>query len=372
MNKVSPLDIRVAVLAYPLVTKEDADLSARFPKPVVANTGDERMISLFQNSPKPRIETARTRIPPILRGCLQKFFGLGYVKASGLNDCKASCIELIQRALQSFNRESFHVSPNCENFCKHPLRKGQFAMIRLIAILKALLERKENSTVLEEILSPRQLLVPKLPHPPFQTVKPPRFFWHPAYTYPKDEYAPSCLIPESKEETPIAIDNSVSICAYARHVLPKQGILRQDHEGFVYLELPDHFITEMYPLIHDQECEAVPLYYVEPSPAHIPVILPHEWAQRKGWGEIKELENHFRFEITTLYSLKPKRWPGVEKVYFFEIKSRELENFREHYLLPSRIRGHQFHVAIACKKAAEKVAAAPRETFRLNVSCFAA
>jgi hypothetical protein len=36
----------------------------------------------------------------ILRGCLQKFSGLGYVKASGLNDCKASCIELIQRALQ--------------------------------------------------------------------------------------------------------------------------------------------------------------------------------------------------------------------------------------------------------------------------------
>ncbi len=47
--------------------------------------------------------------------CKLNFCGFGYVKAPGLNDRKASCIELIQRALRSLNRGSFHVSPNCKN-----------------------------------------------------------------------------------------------------------------------------------------------------------------------------------------------------------------------------------------------------------------
>jgi hypothetical protein len=317
MNKISPLDIRVAILAYPLVAKDDAKFSARFPKPVVTYTGDERMIFLFQNSPKPHSEATRSRIPLILR-------------------------------------------------------KGQFAIIRVVEILKSLLERKEDSAVFEDILPPRQLWVPQLPYPPFQTAKPPRFFWHPAYICPKDEYTPCCLIPEFKEEMLTAVYNSVSICAYARYALPKKGILRQDHEGFVYLELSDNFITEIYSLIHDQKNEEAPLYYVESSPAHIPVILPHEWTQRKGWGEIKDLENQFAFEISTLRSLKPTCWPDVEKIYFFEIKSHELENLRERHLLPPRIRGHDFHVAVAFEKAVRKPAHAIKETFRLNVSCFAA
>jgi hypothetical protein len=317
MNKISPLDIRIAVLAYPLVAKEDQTFSSPFQKPAIPYAGDERIISLFQNSPKAQIDPTRSRIPPILR-------------------------------------------------------KGQFVILRLFEILKTLLTQKEKSTILEEINPPRQLFVPKLPHPPFKATKPPRFFWHPAYQTPKDEYAPGCLISESKEKAPAVLYNSASICAYARHIFPKNGTLRQDPEGFVYLELPDHFITEIYPLLYDQECEAIPLHDLEPSPAHIPVILSHEWAQKKGWGEISALETHFSFEITRLCSLKPKRWPGIAQVYFLEIKSQELENFRERHLLPSRIRGHHFHVAIAFKKAEEKPADAPKETFRLNVSCFAA
>jgi hypothetical protein len=57
----------------------------------------------------------------ILGGVYKSFCSLGDVKASGLNDCEASCINSIQLASQSFNRENFHVSPNCKNFCKRPL-----------------------------------------------------------------------------------------------------------------------------------------------------------------------------------------------------------------------------------------------------------
>ncbi len=318
MNKISPLDIRIAVLAYPLVSRDEMGSPAFAHRPIAAYSGDERIVSLFQNSPKPRIEQSKSKVPPLLR-------------------------------------------------------KGQYAIRRVLEILKTFLEIKEPSSVLSDIAPPRRLLVPQLPHPPFRTAKPPRFFWHPAYSAPKDEYAPSCLMSETKEDLPSTVYNSPGICAYARSALPQEGILRQDHEGFVYLELCDAFITELFPLINDEGSEAVPLYNLEPSPAHIPIILPHEAAQRRGWGEIIDLEKSFTFRITRLCSLKPKRWPGVEKVYFLSIRSTELEKFRERCLLPSLIRGHEFHVAIAYKKETVTSQSAPqKETFRLNVSCFAA
>lgn len=318
MNKISPLDIRIAVVAYPLVSKDEIGTTSFVQKPISPFSGDERIISLFQNSPKTRIEPSKSRIPSILR-------------------------------------------------------KGQFAIIRLFEVLQSFLEIKAPSTILSEIVPPRKLLVPQLPHPRFQTPKPPRFFWHPAYTPPNDEYAPSCLMSEEKEDLPSIVYNSSSICTYARSSLAQKGILRQDHAGFVYLELSDDFITELFPLIKDEGSETVPLYLLEPSPAHIPVILPHEAAQRRGWGEIQDLDTSFTFKIKNLCSLKPKRWPGVEKVYFLSIGSSELEKFRERCMLPSRIRGHEFHVAIAYKRESiPSQSTARKETYRLNVSCFAA
>ena len=50
----------------------------------------------------------RIRPAQVLVLCQQSYWHLGCVKASGFNDRKASCIELIQRALRSQNRVSFH------------------------------------------------------------------------------------------------------------------------------------------------------------------------------------------------------------------------------------------------------------------------
>ena len=45
----------------------------------------------------------------------------GCVKASGLNDRKLTCIDLILANLRSSNRESFHVSPNAKDLCGRAL-----------------------------------------------------------------------------------------------------------------------------------------------------------------------------------------------------------------------------------------------------------
>ena len=305
MNRISSLDIRIAVLAYPLVAKEEGELISFILKPIASYSGDERIISLFQNSPKTFIEPSRSKIPPLLR-------------------------------------------------------KGQFVLIRIMEILKTLLQEK---TTIEHPLRHRtssHSACPGAPPSPISIAQASPLFPHAE----QDEYAPSCLISEAKEDLPAVVYNSASICAYARCALPKKGTLRQDKEGFVYLELPDAFIEDLVPLISDEKCEHIP------TSAHIPVLMPQEWAQRKGWGEIGELGKEFAFEITRLCSLKPKRYPGLERVYFFSVNSAELEKFRERFLLPSRILGHEFHIAIACKKSTTPVP--QKETFRLNVSCFAA
>jgi hypothetical protein len=72
-----------------------------------SNSPSSHLAIVSQNDPL-------LRIP--LGSVFKSFCSFGYVKASELNDRKASCIELIQRALRSFNRESFHVSPKCKNF----------------------------------------------------------------------------------------------------------------------------------------------------------------------------------------------------------------------------------------------------------------
>ncbi len=134
MNKISCLDIRVAVLAYPLVTKEETTF-VREVRRVVPFSGDDRIVSVFQNAPKAYIEPSRSKIPPLLR-------------------------------------------------------KGQFVLIRLLEVCKTLLEQREESRqVLADVAPPRKLLAPQLPHPPFHSNKPPRFFWHPAYVPPQEGYA---------------------------------------------------------------------------------------------------------------------------------------------------------------------------------------
>lgn len=270
MNKITPLDFRQTVYSYP----QEKVSSYRYS--VVPFQFNEKVVSLFQSSPKVRLGPVLPRI----------------------------------------------------------LRKGQIALFKVLEALRAAIEVKEIFNVFDEICPPRALYSPQLPHPPFRAVKPPRFFWHQDLESSNHEYAPPCLMSETPE------NGAVLIKSLPRQA--KKGTLRQDDAGYVYLEL---------------------------SEGHIPVILTQEWEQKKGLGPIKELGDALSVEMKGLYSQRPKSWPGVVKVYFLRIHSSQLEAFREKYLLPSRIRGHDFHAVVDFKPGH---APEQKETFRLNVSCFAA
>lgn len=315
MNKISPIDIRVAVLTHPLMNsgKRSAiqdqrglsSIAPLGPSPSLNRVGE-----IFHTKPKSTFEIPASKRPPLLR-------------------------------------------------------KGEFFLINMIESIKFLYTEWAHEEEWEPYPT-HQLQAPSLPYPSFTAHLPARYFWHPAASAPKDEYAPACLMSDTKEAIPQLQACSPAICKQA---LPQKGVLRKDGQGFVYLELPSDLINQTFPLLNDPKAEAVCYQHVAPSAPHIPVMTPKDYLRSQRWGEIQELDQEFSFEITGCYSLEPNRFPGIEKVYFLKVKSRELEALREKYNLTKRILSHDFHIVIATQKQEEKKAP---ETFRLNVSCFAA
>ena len=81
--------------------------------------------------------------------------------------------------------------------------------------------------------------------------------------------------------------------------------------------------------------------------AHVSVALSEEVEDI----DIKEVGKNFSFTLGKLVSLKPEGWDEMKKVWFFEVKSPELEKLRKKYNLPAKIHGHEFHITVGVEKA---------------------
>jgi len=224
------------------------------------------------------------------------------------------------------------------------------------------------------IFPPRSLKVPQLPFPPFRIHLPPRFFWRPLGRAQKKSMCfYENLILEANEEQPKLVDQSTELISLAKDKLLSKGVLRKDHKGFVYLDVPDAYIHLLSPLL-GKECEKPPYFsYDGPFGAHIPVLLPSEYAERKGLRPIQELGLEFNFSLENCYTVVTQAWEGVEKVWFLNVRCQPLENLRERYLLPSKIYNYDFHLVIGIKRQPNDLGIAlPKQTYRINVSCYAA
>lgn len=242
--------------------------------------------------------------------------------------------------------------------------------LRFLRVIRGLWkEESVPHNILSFIAPPRVLRVPKLPTPHFQMPKLPRFFGQISGKVRGYEgYADACLISEMAEDLPKPIANSAHILSEAVRLLPQSGVLKQNKQGFIYLELPDTYVA-LSALIQDPLC--VPFVYADSSLAHIPVVLPYEWTQQRGPQKLQELNTTFTFKINGVCSVTPQLCKDIDKIYFLRISSLDLEFFRKSLLLPARLRGHEFHMVLGCKRAV-KTRVSKQELFRLNVSCYAA
>lgn len=153
-----------------------------------------------------------------------------------------------------------------------------------------------------------------------------------------------------------------------------KGVLRRNQLGLVYLDIDNRFISMMLPYLKAQGLVRPPYFNLFGSPegAHIPVISARE-AGFHYLDEVVEVGQEFSFEIEGLYSMQPFSWPEVEQVWFFKIKSEELENLRQRYFLPSLPGGHAFPIAVAVKpKVGFSESPRPLPLMRINIAFTAA
>lgn len=126
--------------------------------------------------------------------------------------------------------------------------------------------------------------------------------------------------------------------------------LKQNENGFVYLDIPDEYIHELFEILGETGAEIPPYFGKGKAGAHISVILSQEAAGKEGLF-IEEIGQKFTFRIVQTDTLAPDGFAGVKAVSFLTVASPELEKLRAHYGLSPRLgETHDFHLTFAITK----------------------
>jgi hypothetical protein len=129
--------------------------------------------------------------------------------------------------------------------------------------------------------------------------------------------------------------------------LPQYGILRQNSSGFIYLEVPQNYIDKTKPHIGGKGIVKPP----SKTGAHISVMYPEEVKNNHIY--VSEIGKKIFFSIKGFYS-SPVNWTkhSIDKVYYVEVRSPELEHIRQKYGLSRHLKGQQFHITVAAHQLA--------------------
>lgn len=241
-----------------------------------------------------------------------------------------------------------------------------------IALSKFLEDKPPYDT--SHIAPPKELLVPGLPEPVFEMHEPQRLFFILPEPSLKDEYAPPCLL---RETTPIKaqpLPKEQELLSHIEKSLPQKGILKQDPSGMLYLSIEESgplYATIPQELLAEMQGALPSDLRPPPMGLYIPVFLPLEASNSRNLGIRKEMGQEFTFTVTSCSTIETPLQPDVQKAWFLEVESKELRELREKYLLPAKVGGHAFHIVLFLQKR-EKQETNRKDTFRLNVSCYAA
>lgn len=159
-----------------------------------------------------------------------------------------------------------------------------------------------------------------------------------------------------------------------RSLAKGKGTLRKNSQGLFYLDIDNRFILTLVPYLKAYGLIRPPYFnlFSAPDGAHIPVIPPREAAFHY-LTQIEGLDREYTFEIEGLYSIEPTLWPQVDQVWFFKVRSPELEELRRRNFLISKPGGHSFHIAVAIKsRLTQAKEPQPLPLMRINVACLAA
>lgn len=122
--------------------------------------------------------------------------------------------------------------------------------------------------------------------------------------------------------------------------LPNQGILKQKENGFVYLDIPNEFITAVVPLLdYPGQLRTSPTASRSMG-AHISVFDEKENIVPD------ELDCLFSFDIKEIRSFTLHTRDGLKKLWVIAVSSPELEALREKYGCSPRLKGYDYHITL--------------------------
>ena len=122
--------------------------------------------------------------------------------------------------------------------------------------------------------------------------------------------------------------------------LSHQGSLKLKENGFVYLDVPNTFITEIIPLLDYPGILRARPTASRSMGAHISVF--HEMENVVP----DELGTEFSFELKEIRSFTLHTRDGLKKLWVIAVDAPQLEALRESYGLPPKLKGYDFHVTL--------------------------
>lgn len=131
--------------------------------------------------------------------------------------------------------------------------------------------------------------------------------------------------------------------------LPHKGLLEQTEKGFIYLDICDDYILQLYPLLLKKHGNVeIPPYFKEGGVGGHISVVPSSESIKEGIDLSEEdIGREIHFTVNGLYSVKPDEWACVERVWYLSIECAKLEDFRRSKGLSPKINDHDFHITIA-------------------------
>jgi len=144
----------------------------------------------------------------------------------------------------------------------------------------------------------------------------------------------------------------------AETTLSQEGILKQEPNGFTYLDVDDGYLTHLGEWIKKDGFEIPPYLAPGLAGAHITLVRPprlgEELFSKKATPieplslpQMDEVGETFSFSLKGCEIVKPRALPNVESLFIITVHAPRLEELIDKYHLPHL--GFDFHITIGMK-----------------------
>ena len=135
-------------------------------------------------------------------------------------------------------------------------------------------------------------------------------------------------------------------------------------KNWVMLDVPNGVVHGLFQALDEPGIEIPPTHGRAYYWAHVSVLRPGDIEQIEAEDKLsalnRQLGHRFSYQLGPLMTCKPDGWEEMERVWFVEVKSPELESLRTNLGLTKRPKNneHQFHITVAVRRASQVAKAA--------------